>query len=62
VLLNLLSNAVKFTDVGEVVLTVAADAQQLHFTLRDTGIGLSEQGLGRLFQRLYGVGLCGVAS
>ena len=51
VLLNLLSNAVKFTEHGEVVLTVSADDEQLHFTVRDTGIGLSEQGKRRLFQK-----------
>ena len=58
ILLNLLSNSVKFTEQGEVVLTVRAegdeqtdDGSRLHFTVRDTGIGLSEQGLGRLFQK-----------
>jgi len=55
VLLNLLSNAVKFTDNqdgrGEVVLSLAMQAQgQLHFCVRDTGIGLSPQGMSRLFQ------------
>jgi signal transduction histidine kinase/CheY-like chemotaxis protein/tetratricopeptide (TPR) repeat protein len=51
VLLNLLSNAVKFTEAGEVVLTVAAQGDELHFTVRDTGIGLSEAGMARLFQK-----------
>ncbi len=51
ILLNLLSNAVKFTDAGEVVLTVAMQGDTLHFAVRDTGIGLSEQGQGRLFQK-----------
>ena len=54
ILLNLLSNAVKFTEVGEVVLTVSAEPRdgdvELKFAVRDTGIGLSEAGLGRLFQ------------
>jgi CheY-like chemotaxis protein len=58
VLLNLLSNSVKFTEAGEVVLTVrvegdeqSGEGSQLHFTVRDTGIGLSETGLSRLFQK-----------
>jgi signal transduction histidine kinase/DNA-binding response OmpR family regulator/putative methionine-R-sulfoxide reductase with GAF domain len=58
VLLNLLGNAVKFTDQGEVVLTVRVEGDEqteggsrLHFTVRDTGIGLSEAGLPRLFQK-----------
>ncbi|MCV2367067.1 ATP-binding protein [Roseateles oligotrophus] len=52
ILLNLLSNAVKFSDVGEVVLAVAApEAGRLAFEVRDTGIGLSAEGRARLFQR-----------
>ena len=50
ILLNLLSNAVKFTDKGEVVLTVATKGDQLQFSIRDTGIGLNEEGKNRLFQ------------
>ena len=58
ILLNLLSNSVKFTEAGEVVLTVRLEGDEqtgegsmLHFTVRDTGIGLSEAGLSRLFQK-----------
>ena len=58
ILLNLLSNSVKFTEKGEVVLSVRTEGDEqtdqgclLHFTLRDTGIGLSEAGLSRLFQK-----------
>jgi signal transduction histidine kinase/DNA-binding response OmpR family regulator len=55
ILLNLLSNAVKFTESGEVVLTVRAnavidDTVGLTFIVRDTGIGLSREGVSRLFQ------------
>ncbi|HYR00684.1 MAG TPA: GAF domain-containing protein, partial [Casimicrobiaceae bacterium] len=55
ILLNLLSNAVKFTEHGEVVLTVAARPlasakTELTFAVRDTGIGLSGDAMGRLFQ------------
>ncbi|MEJ8847910.1 GAF domain-containing protein [Variovorax rhizosphaerae] len=55
ILLNLLSNAVKFTETGEVVLTVTSTARPANragitFAVRDTGIGLSPQGMSRLFQ------------
>ncbi|HEX6138438.1 MAG TPA: GAF domain-containing protein [Casimicrobiaceae bacterium] len=55
ILLNLLSNAVKFTDKGEVVLTatskaLAGDDVEITFAVRDTGIGLSADGMSRLFQ------------
>ena len=51
ILLNLLSNAVKFTEAGEVVLTVSAQGGTLHFAVRDTGIGLTPEAMGRLFQK-----------
>ena len=47
VIINLVGNAVKFTDRGEVVIVVG-DAEvtargiQLHFQIRDTGIGIPE--------------------
>ena len=57
VLVNLLANAVKFTERGEVVLSVAAAlgrmGRRLHeltFAVRDTGIGIPPDRLGRLFQ------------
>ncbi len=56
VLLNLLSNAVKFTETGEVLLTVQREvgsglADQVRFTVTDTGIGLSPDHQDRLFQK-----------
>jgi GAF domain-containing protein/CheY-like chemotaxis protein len=55
VLLNLLSNAVKFTDSGEIIVTVqpaqgSDGAPRLEFAVRDTGIGLTEAQIGKLFQ------------
>jgi GAF domain-containing protein/CheY-like chemotaxis protein/HAMP domain-containing protein len=55
ILLNLLSNAVKFTETGEVVVTVTAKPingsnHELTFAVRDTGIGLTREGMARLFQ------------
>lgn len=48
VLLNLLSNAIKFTDKGEVELKVSCSSQSagevtLHFSVRDTGMGIPEE-------------------
>jgi PAS domain S-box-containing protein len=55
ILVNLLNNALKFTERGEVVLTLTTvslgnSAIELHFAVRDTGIGISAAGIGRLFQ------------
>jgi signal transduction histidine kinase/HPt (histidine-containing phosphotransfer) domain-containing protein/FixJ family two-component response regulator len=56
VLVNLLSNAIKFTAAGRVVLDVQlagqdAAACRLRFSVRDTGIGLSQPQLDTIFDK-----------
>ena len=53
VLLNLISNASKFTNDGTITLAVTRDGDtpsSLSFTVRDTGIGMTPEQVGRLFQ------------
>jgi signal transduction histidine kinase/CheY-like chemotaxis protein/HPt (histidine-containing phosphotransfer) domain-containing protein len=50
VLINLLVNAVKFTEQGSVELRIAVDNKQLIFSIRDTGIGMDEENIARLFK------------
>jgi PAS domain S-box-containing protein len=66
ILANLLSNAVKFTEEGEVVVSATSrplppltpprprggrkGRHELHFAIRDTGIGIPKERTGRLFQ------------
>ena len=54
VLVNLLSNAVKFTERGEIEVKVSAselpdDGYEIHFSVIDTGIGISQETSGKLF-------------
>jgi signal transduction histidine kinase/DNA-binding response OmpR family regulator/HPt (histidine-containing phosphotransfer) domain-containing protein len=55
ILINFCNNAVKFTERGEIVVTARVQesdekGQLVHFAVRDTGIGLTGEQMGRLFQ------------
>jgi signal transduction histidine kinase len=50
VLINLAGNAVKFTDAGEVRLELRKQNGEVHFSVRDTGIGIASRDLDRLFR------------
>jgi signal transduction histidine kinase/DNA-binding response OmpR family regulator/HPt (histidine-containing phosphotransfer) domain-containing protein len=55
ILTNFVNNAVKFTERGEIRLTVerleqTGEKAQLKFSVRDTGIGMTREQAGRLFQ------------
>ena len=69
VVVNLVGNAVKFTERGEVLLQAeklqaTSESVELHFSVRDTGIGISKDKQGAIFEpftqadgsttRLYG--------
>ena len=55
ILINFCNNAVKFTEHGDVVVSAriqekTEDGQLIYFSVRDTGIGLTNEQMGRLFQ------------
>ncbi len=55
ILFNLVGNAIKFTEKGEVVVDVEAmwrsdDEMALHFSVRDTGIGIPKEKLTQIFE------------
>ena len=54
VLHNLLGNALQFTPPdGQVLVTVAKDGDQIRFSVKDSGIGISEEHLAHIFERFY---------
>lgn len=61
ILVNLIANAVRFTEVGEIVVKATVDDDdgscvRVRFAVTDTGIGLSETDIPKLFQPLVQVG------
>lgn len=55
VLINLCNNAVKFTETGEILVTIKQieqldDRARLEFSIQDTGIGMNQEQLGKMFQ------------
>jgi signal transduction histidine kinase/DNA-binding response OmpR family regulator len=50
VIFNLLNNAARFTEVGSVTVEVGRSEQEVVFSVCDTGIGISEEKIPRLFK------------
>jgi signal transduction histidine kinase len=53
IVLNLLSNAFKFTFAGKIGVSLRAAGRQVHLRVADTGTGIPESELPRLFERFH---------
>ncbi|MBW3628222.1 MAG: GAF domain-containing protein [Gemmatimonadetes bacterium] len=53
IFLNLLSNAVKFTDTGSIVLSVRPGDEFIEVAVRDTGVGITPEQKGRIFDAFW---------
>lgn len=51
VITNLLTNACKFTSKGSITFGYELNGEEIYFFVRDTGLGISEEGQKRIFQR-----------
>ncbi|CAA9336905.1 MAG: Chemotaxis protein methyltransferase CheR, partial [uncultured Gemmatimonadetes bacterium] len=55
IVMNLLSNAVKFTFEGEIAVALRETGDGVELTVRDTGVGIPEEDLPRVFERFHRV-------
>jgi signal transduction histidine kinase len=55
VLLNLLSNAVKYTDAGSITVKSVANNGVVDFSVTDTGVGVGEEHLEKIFEPFWQV-------
>jgi PAS domain S-box-containing protein len=55
ILINLLGNAVKFTEAGEIAFEIERGENAVAFRVRDTGIGIRPEHLGKVFEPFWQV-------
>lgn len=55
VFVNLIQNAIKYTEEGTVTVIVEEDAKFCRVIIRDTGIGIPDEDINRIFERFYRV-------
>ena len=55
ILMNLITNSIKYTPKGKITVRVSKEGEDIHFMIKDTGIGISKQNQSKIFTRFYQV-------
>ncbi|MFC7688104.1 ATP-binding protein [Ureibacillus sp. GCM10028918] len=55
ILLNLIHNSIKYTEVGEITVAAKVKENKMYISVTDTGIGIKEENLNRIFASFYQV-------
>jgi two-component system phosphate regulon sensor histidine kinase PhoR len=50
---NYIANALKFSPEGDIRITFSKKDNQIYFSVRDTGPGIDEEHIPRIFERFY---------
>ncbi|MEM5871246.1 MAG: ATP-binding protein [Candidatus Aenigmatarchaeota archaeon] len=55
ILINLINNAIKYTPKGKIKVKVFKEKDNIHFVVKDTGIGIAKEHQEKIFERFYQV-------
>jgi two-component system phosphate regulon sensor histidine kinase PhoR len=55
VFVNIIQNAIKYTEKGKVVVLAEEEKKNVKFIIKDTGIGIPDNSINRIFERFYRV-------